>query len=1412
MIGTAPRIDSRNQEILVKELRKLLLNYCPEWNAASIETDKRANAMLYIFSRMMETIIQRLNKVPEKNFLTFLDLMGVRMSPPRIARAPLTFKMVAGAKQYGSIPAGSQVATEKTTEEESSVFETENDLTVILPGIARAVSISPADDSFEDHSAFLFTNEKQEVELFKGKKLIPHRLYIGHNELFALKERSDITLKIAIVGDTEEKKKIYNYIIPDEWEVKWYYFDENSNPAPLIPTSDDPHKVNLLKGGDITFQNLAGISEKIIGGIKNNWIFAELNAPIPEKDLPEIASIKVSLSIPVTEADTLPPEKAFFNTFPVDLTRDFYPFGDKPKFNNTFYIGSKEVFSKENADIFIKVQLSEAVDTPDSANIVLLWEFWNGKSWKTIAKTSPKGVSSSEGEPEVKYKFKDSTNAFTIKEENEVSFTCPKIEASEINGEKNHWVRVRIIGGNYGIEATYREQTEVGKYEVVTIKGEKKKIVNGEPEDITTKDKIEWAYVPPTYKPPSLSKFSLGYGFNKGADPQSILIYNDFAYEPVNSLNKIPFKPFKPSSDKEPALYLGFDGDISTLPVTLFFPLIGNAVTGARTISLAFGDKGPIPTGTGVILRDVSDLQKGDVIEFRDHLGRKETKTITRIDSNSRAISWNGGMLYDFSGEGSSISVLPDPPLLSWEYWTGKTWSFLSFVDKTNNLKKREMVQFLAPFDLAKRTCFGEEFYWIRGRLDKGNYDTCPKLKGIYTNTVWAYNRITVENETLGSSSGKPGQILNLSLYPVLPGQELFITELSLTEDEKNTIIKEEGKNAASEIIDEAGNVTGFLVRWHEVGHFYFSRPGSRHYMIDRNTGSIIFGDGVRGMIPQGGKDNIKCSYRSGGGVEGNVKAGKITKPRTSFPYIDSVTNVEAADGGGDVEDTNRLKERGPQTLKHGDRAVTSEDFLWLVREASPKVAKVKCLPTTSPDQNFKPGWITLIVVPDTEDIKPLPTEELINNIQEYLFQRTSTFLIPPAQINITGPGYIRVGVDASVQFTSITEAKTIEGKIIDNLTKFFHPLRGGTEEKGWEFGRAVHISEVYEVIENTQGVDHVENLSLNASTQHYTLSFNTMKPSADYPARSFVSVGKKYLFDWDEIPGDDTKKFKEYLIQNFGVSWIKKEKINKIDNGNAILFSKDNRYVSLRFDSEKTRAILTIDNIPTDEFIVKTEKGKKKIYDRSTFSLAHGLSQEETDNLTVTGFKDGDNIILRNGDKRETLVIRSVFHEIGGDILEFKPFSTKYEYPAWSIVETLDKRIRSFILNEVPANSSASLLKVAILETGDNIVLSTKDETSRTDYIEITEINDRVESIFIDDNYLVYSGAHSINKNGKKELIFPYLVNVYSKETHDLENIQPKCNFADIKNEHKKFIKTLDDINGFDYCRWCFGAELSKR
>ncbi len=55
-----------------------------------------------------------------------------------------------------------------------------------------------------------------------------------------------------------------------------------------------------------------------------------------------------------------------------------------------------------------------------------------------------------------------------------------------------------------------------------------------------------------------------------------------------------------------------------------------------------------------------------------------------------------------------------------------------------------------------------------------------------------------------------------------------------------------------------------------------------------------------------------------------------------------------------------------------------------------------------------------------------------------------------------------------------------LEREILKRLNKFLHPLTGGPEEIGWEFGRDVHISDVYALLEGIKDVDHVETLKLN--------------------------------------------------------------------------------------------------------------------------------------------------------------------------------------------------------------------------------------------------------------------------------------------------------------------------------------------
>jgi S-layer protein (TIGR01567 family) len=1469
-----PKIDSRDQQMLFEQVRDLALYYCPEWkDAAAIGSDKYADALMHIFSRMVEIIIQRLNKVPDKNFLTFLDMVGTSLYPPAVARAPLTFTMAKGETKYGRIPAGSQVATAQTKEKEAIVFETAKDLTIIPQKLVGAVSLSPDEDRWADQTAVLSGNATEAAVLFKGKELVPHRLYLGDSKLFSFKEKAVITFDVAL-----------NIVQAVPWEVKWYFFDENSAPKSLaVAAGTDRDVANLLKSGSIIFEPVGGISEKTLAtndrkkSWTKHWIYAELNTPIPKDNLPSINTIKASVSI--TPGSPVPPDLAFFNNFPIDLTKDFFPFGERPKFNDTFYIGSKEVFSKKDAILTLKFSFSRGVDSPDTEAITLVWEFWDGNSWKMIDKTTRAGVP----EPHGDYNFKDTTKAFTVKatiditkelieykaheanpnnyieygldingnkvsgsggthylkivwkdvpyvaingkpnklvrliieqgipssekkllavgetwdigsgwtltansidakasprqvwltlskdgvkkddkvlspgqvytyveksiagesdvplfvtyvdsvfagatsdmvqlrytwavdtsviekddKEGEVSFTCPGIEEKEVNGEKNNWVRVRIIDGNYGRDASYDKisidagsgtgkiksqgNNVIGtrtnfKTQLVIgdsiIAANQERIVTGISSDTSltidpafkpdldsdtafTIKKTGWIYRPLTYKPPSIGKLALGYSYNISKKvPEVILTYNDFIYRDETEACKggKTFAPFQPVADTQQAVYLAFDRDISTLPVTIFFPLLENMFT---------------------VL----------------------------------------------------MAPEPYPPVLAWEYWTGKNWSLLSVEDGTRNLTKMEMIQFLAPDDVEKRYCFesGTEYYWIRARLDKGKYGNLPRLKGIYTNTVWAYNRITVDSEILGSSNGKTGQVFNFSHFPVLPGQKVIVREISLTEEEKSTIRFEEGKDAIEEIKDDDGNVTGYWVRWHEKNYLYSSGPYSRHYIIDRNKGTITFGDGERGMIPPAEKDNIRCSYQYGGGVKGNnVGIQSITKPRTAFPFVESVTNYEDSDGGEDRKNLDWLREKGPQTIKHRDRAVTYEDFEWLVREASPRVAKVKCLPTTDPRKKFVPGWITMIIVPDErENPKPIPGRGLINEIQDYIFDRTSTYLTTnPSQINLVGPGYIQVGVEAKVHFTSIADAKIIEGRIIDNLKRFFHPLVGGPEKEGWDFGRNVYISQVYDVIEDTGGVDYVDELFLNASIQIY-----------------------KFIL---------------------------------------------------------AESLILSDSYPENSRI---ESSDGKI----SYSLAEKLPEGKIDALTVVGFKEGDSIILSHPDKAKSinLLIKSLSNEMLGDILECEPSQIDTAYPAGSIVKTADGRIKCFTLNEIPEGDiSLNPLKIPILNAGDGFVLSRKDDPSKRLTGMIKEVINKPEKIFIEKNYLVYSGEHAINTEPKEELAYRYLINTNTKEIHDLSRVNPNCHLDQIQKDNMIFVRTLDKIDKYDYCRWCFGREMSTR
>ena len=96
-----------------------------------------------------------------------------------------------------------------------------------------------------------------------------------------------------------------------------------------------------------------------------------------------------------------------------------------------------------------------------------------------------------------------------------------------------------------------------------------------------------------------------------------------------------------------------------------------------------------------------------------------------------------------------------------------------------------------------------------------------------------------------------------------------------------------------------------------------------------------------------------------------------------------------------------------------------------------------------------------------------------------------------------------------------------------------------------------------------------------------------------------FGKMRDKYLFCWDNVPGNDDHILKKFLIQNFNLRWVKYSRIEKIDNDMTIKLSTGSIFkksLSLTLNNEKTTVILTANNI-TDEFYVKDEE-KLKVFE----------------------------------------------------------------------------------------------------------------------------------------------------------------------------------------------------------------------
>ena len=122
-------LDDRRFQDLVSEARLKINRACPEWTEHNVSDP--GITLIELFAWMTEMTIYRLNRVPDKLHVALLDLLGIQLDGPSPARTRVRFRLAGASEDAVEIPGGrTEVATPRTPNEESIVFQVDDDFTI----------------------------------------------------------------------------------------------------------------------------------------------------------------------------------------------------------------------------------------------------------------------------------------------------------------------------------------------------------------------------------------------------------------------------------------------------------------------------------------------------------------------------------------------------------------------------------------------------------------------------------------------------------------------------------------------------------------------------------------------------------------------------------------------------------------------------------------------------------------------------------------------------------------------------------------------------------------------------------------------------------------------------------------------------------------------------------------------------------------------------------------------------------------------------------------------------------------------------------------------------------------------------------------------------------------------------------
>lgn len=416
----------------MEQVKKLASSYTPEWRYENAEDDPGA-AIARLFGEMFYQTVDRFNAVPNKLFVEFLEMAGVKMPDPLPATGLMQFTAHDTVENPVPVPAGTQVFTRDETGS-NIAYETERRIEATPAKIAHVFYVDAREEVIEHLDpekpcSFFTTNG--------GENLQCHRFSLSHNEVLALSGPCEVELEI--LAENRFTAAETAKMLADAKLSKWLYrsggtlkpFDAvRAEGAVIILTKSDPSALEAEEDGNIYIT--------CESGMKGGGSVLLRGARLSSKPLSRQTVDAMS-----------------FGDVPIPLDEGGYCFGRRPTPYALFYLRSDRVFCKRGATVNVQMDIAPvitdltdrqpqynfqnqriidksgavAVQPEDVFVSEVVWEYFNGTGWTRLPVRGNKNP----------FSCKDTGNLETV-------FDVPKdIKETEVNAETGFFVRARVV-------------------------------------------------------------------------------------------------------------------------------------------------------------------------------------------------------------------------------------------------------------------------------------------------------------------------------------------------------------------------------------------------------------------------------------------------------------------------------------------------------------------------------------------------------------------------------------------------------------------------------------------------------------------------------------------------------------------------------------------------------------------------------------------------------------------------------------------------------------------------------------------------------------------------------------------------------------------------------------------------------